>query len=82
MNPDEKRADEVAAAIEFVANRILGQYAEDAYELWDCYPEIGLYDWERVVAAVQRIAGSYEHREYLAAYDLLAARAEGAGGTP
>lgn len=66
----------VEDAIEIVAKRILGQYADDVHDEWENYPEIGADDWEAVVSRVQHMVGSYDHRTYLAAYDLLAARAE------
>lgn len=59
-------------AIEIVARQALAEAVEDL--AWEDYPEIGEHDWERVLDAAADLA-QYPVG-YLAAYELLEARAE------
>lgn len=43
---------------------------------WELYPELGEYDWKRVVGYVLNATPYPDHAAYLAAYDRLSARAE------
>lgn len=70
MTPEE--------AIKVVARYAAAQMMAEVAENWDGYPDIGEFDWERVVHAADELADELEPDmgEYNAAYELLAGRAE------
>ena len=43
---------------------------------WGDYPDIGLFDWFRVIKRLAGICPKVDNAEYEAAYERLAARAE------
>jgi hypothetical protein len=47
-------------------------------DLWELYPEIGEYDWEKVEGEIKRILDNIEPgtEEFKAAYEFLEGRTE------
>ncbi|HEY8662472.1 MAG TPA: hypothetical protein VIL68_02540 [Propionibacteriaceae bacterium] len=65
----------VEEAVNVVARRILADSACNVE--WGDYPEIGMSDWDLVIARLDEIASKPPSPiEYEAAYDFLAARAD------
>ena len=65
----------VVQAIELVARHALANRAEEVSTEWDFYPEIGEYDWRKVVDRVSALAPYPTSTEYLRASEMLARRA-------
>lgn len=71
--------DDIEHAVRTVARRVLANATGEAAILpeWEHYPEIGLNDWEAVLAEVHRLAerADVQGEHYEAAYRHLAGRA-------
>lgn len=65
---------DLQTAIDQVSRRLLRDGIERA--CWSDYPELGMADWDRVLARATDIAGGHDRTLYAAASALLAARAE------
>ena len=65
----------LAEAIDVVARWIIAFQALNVE--WGDYPEIGEHDWGTVIDRLDELADSPGTDEYEAAYDFLAARADG-----
>lgn len=69
----------VEEAINVIARVILGKAVADARDDgWQDYPELGEYDWDRVVERAKEIAADPSFDEFEAAYDFLTNRGDGA----
>ena len=62
----------VEEAVNVVARWIIADRLRDVE--WGDYPEIGEYDWERVIDRMDEIAGGTSVTEFEAAYEFLVAR--------
>lgn len=68
MTPDE--------AIEIVASAVLANAAIDVgRDEWESYPSIGEADWAQVITRLEELVDGPSTKDFQAAYDLLAARA-------
>jgi hypothetical protein len=64
----------IQRAINTIARSALHDLVDDAD--WADFPEIGGGDWDDVMSEMRRLAWNPNQDEYLAAYDLLEARAD------
>lgn len=75
-DPDNERLDR---AVDLVAHHVIASLvaaADGAAEEWENYPDIGEYDWQRIVDRVAWLLDELrpDDRAYLAAYEFLQRR--------
>lgn len=75
VNEDESPV--VQDCIDIVAKQIAWKLFDPERALWEDYPEIGEFDWYRIVSAVEKLSPiPPDLTEYLDAHNFLAWRAE------
>ena len=71
----------LSEAVNIVARWVIAGVVNN-YVDWSDYPELGEYDWARVIVRIDEIAGKPSGDEYEAAYEYLVTRVDNTEATP